>query len=195
MLLEVLMEHWKRASMVGHPKMATDKYLSLFEPAVHWVFQAIGFNSKPSHFSYSLTLVYERDWGCPMFIKLLAKYFPPEIVDKHLASVNELLLGPKLKHPQHTLEHIRDIAKNLALVTNHSKDRVTFLNIAWKRLKTNDDPLVYMDTCVPLTELVQKTMKSRQMNVFLQEVLKSFRTFIAQHETNEKLQERLEVII
>lgn len=43
--------------------------------------------------------------------------------------------------------------------------------------------------------MVQKTMKSRQMNVFLQEVLKSFRSFIAQHETNEKLQERLESLV
>lgn len=86
------------------------------------------------------------------------------------------------------------MAKSLALVSKHSKERVIFLNVAWKRLKGSEDPLVYMDTCVPLTEMVQKTMKSRQMNVFLQEVLKSFRSFIAQHETNERLQERLEVL-
>lgn len=102
-LLEVMMEHWKRASMVGHPKMSTEKYLNLFEPAVNWILQAIGFNSKPSHFNQALFIVHERDWGCPLFFKGLVKYFPPEIVDKHLATINELYLGHKVKHPQHTV--------------------------------------------------------------------------------------------
>lgn len=74
--------------MIGHPKMTTEKYLALFEPALNWVLQALGFNSKPAHFRRAVEVVYERDWGCPLFLKLITRYFPPEIVDTHLNLIN-----------------------------------------------------------------------------------------------------------
>lgn len=63
------------------------------------MFQALGFNSKASDFNKALELVYLRDWGCPLFLKLLMKYFPAEIVDKHLGTLNEYYLGVDAKHP------------------------------------------------------------------------------------------------
>ena len=49
-MLEFCMKHWTNAYTKGNGKMPNEEYFDLFEPAIDWIFQCIGYGADKKIF-------------------------------------------------------------------------------------------------------------------------------------------------
>jgi hypothetical protein len=79
LLVDFIFKIYNLSYQKGHPTVAKEEYMSLFDPTVDWLMQCLAYQADRSVFKAVWTL-YDANVKHAIFLKSIIRYFPSEII-------------------------------------------------------------------------------------------------------------------
>lgn len=183
-------DNFKAVKHVEQNLITEDEYIDLFQPALDWIVQNVGYSATEELF-FALSQQY-RDYcnNSAVLIHILAK-FPKKFISNHAQSMVTLIKeadeNSKIK------KSALYLTLGLALIESPppKAQRLPILNDVWKVVTKIEDPEEYIEIAVVFVQYMLINFSEKEVNIFLKDVIKH----VKKGGAHLKLQEQIQKIV
>eukprot|EP01006_Ploeotia_vitrea_P063076 TRINITY_DN84900_c0_g1_i1.p1 TRINITY_DN84900_c0_g1~~TRINITY_DN84900_c0_g1_i1.p1 ORF type:complete len:1024 (-),score=600.29 TRINITY_DN84900_c0_g1_i1:79-3114(-) len=152
-------------------RIGVDEYIDLFSPALEWLLQMIGYQSREDLF-FALLQQY-RDYcnNAAVLVHFLAS-FEPKFVSAHAVSMISLVREADECSTVPKSKLWLTLGKCLIAASPPQNQRLPILNDVWKVVTKIQEPKEYLEIAEVFVEYLLKHFGHREVNIFLKDVIK-----------------------
>jgi len=107
-LVEFMFKLYNSIVIKGHPSLEMDKYLSLFEPTIDWIFQCLAWQSDRNVFK-DVWALYTSNNKHAQFLKAIIRYFPAEIISVAVTIITQSIKNDYVNNVDDQLLLIKEL--------------------------------------------------------------------------------------
>ena len=163
----------EKATREGNSKcQSEEEYYSLFEPAVDWIFQCLGYGSNKKLFAQIYEMYDKSPNKHPVILQSIIRYFPSDII---ASATTTMLLCIKDHFPKDrdTLVLLKELGLTLLKSPpKKNQPKLDYLNFGWESMKKTDNAHIFLDCAIVLVDFSIKNLNANSVNVFIKEIFK-----------------------
>jgi hypothetical protein len=179
---------------VSEGSISVDEYLVLFSPALDWILGNLGFGGHDDLF-YALIEQYKQYFPNTMVLLYILQAFNPRVISLNALMLVELIKSSETNEKVPASKLYLALGRALVASTPPKSQQLPILNQIWKVVAKIADPDEYLEVAEVFVQFLICCFTDREVNIFLQDVIKHVRKASTEQVQSQKFQTILSNIV